>query len=65
MIRSAFLGEQGATAGKMKLAFAVLLTIRGTPLIYSGDEIAMTGGDDPIIGVISRRLHPRWAKDRQ
>jgi neopullulanase len=42
-----FLGEQGATTGKMKLAFAVLLTIRGTPLIYSGDEIAMTGGDDP------------------
>ena len=31
----------------MKLAFAVLLTMRGTPLIYSGDEIAMTGGDDP------------------
>jgi glycosidase len=42
-----FLGEQGATTGKMKLAFAVLLTMRGTPLIYSGDEIAMTGGDDP------------------
>jgi glycosidase len=42
-----FLGEQGATTGKMKLAFAVLLTIRGTPLIYSRDEIAMTGGDDP------------------
>jgi glycosidase len=42
-----FLGEPGATAEKMKLAFAILLTMRGTPLIYSGDEIAMTGGDDP------------------
>ncbi|WP_353069731.1 alpha-amylase family glycosyl hydrolase [Tunturibacter empetritectus] len=42
-----FLGEQGATEEKMKLAFAILLTMRGTPLIYSGDEIAMTGGDDP------------------
>ena len=30
-----------------RLAFAYLLTTRGTPQIYSGDEIAMTGGDDP------------------
>ena len=28
-------------------AYALLLTMRGTPQIYSGDEIAMQGGDDP------------------
>ncbi len=42
-----FLGEDGATPEKLKLAFAMLLTMRGTPQIYSGDEIAMAGGDDP------------------
>ncbi len=30
-----------------RVAFAVLLTMRGMPEIYSGDEIGMTGGDDP------------------
>ncbi len=30
-----------------KLAFAYLLTTRGTPQIYAGDEIAMPGGGDP------------------
>lgn len=42
-----FMGEPGATPAKLKLAFAVLLTMRGMPQIYSGDEIAMTGGGDP------------------
>ncbi len=42
-----FLSEPGATPDKLKLAFALLLTMRGMPQIYSGDEIAMTGGDDP------------------
>jgi glycosidase len=30
-----------------RLAWAFLLTTRGTPEMYAGDEIAMTGGDDP------------------
>jgi glycosidase len=30
-----------------EIAFAYLLTTRGTPQIYSGDEIAMHGGNDP------------------
>ncbi len=38
---------QGASAAKMQLGFAILLTMRGMPQIYSGDELAMTGGDDP------------------
>lgn len=42
-----FLGEDGATPDKLKLAFAILLTMRGMPQIYSGDEIAMVGGEDP------------------
>lgn len=42
-----FLGEAGATAEKLKLAFAILTTMRGMPQIYSGDEIAMMGGEDP------------------
>jgi glycosidase len=42
-----FLGEPGATLTKLKLAFSVLLTMRGMPEIYSGDEIAMSGGADP------------------
>ncbi len=42
-----FLSEPGATQADLKLGFALLTTIRGTPEIYSGDEIAMEGGDDP------------------
>lgn len=42
-----FLSEPGATPAKLKLAFGLLATLRGMPQIYSGDEIAMAGGDDP------------------
>jgi glycosidase len=42
-----FLSEPGATSAGLKLAFTYLLTTRGTPLIYYGDEIGMTGGGDP------------------
>lgn len=42
-----FMGEQGATAEKLKLAFVLLATLRGMPEVYSGDEIAMVGGADP------------------
>ena len=31
----------------LRLALAYVLTTRGTPQIYSGDEIAMGGGEDP------------------
>lgn len=41
------MSEQGATVEKLKLAFALLLTLRGTPQPYSGDEIGMRDGDDP------------------
>jgi glycosidase len=42
-----FMNERGASVEGLKLAFTFLLTTRGTPLIYYGDEIAMAGGDDP------------------
>jgi glycosidase len=42
-----FLGEEQASPAKLRLALGLLLTVRGMPVIYSGDEIGMTGGDDP------------------
>lgn len=42
-----FMGEPGATPDKLKLAFSLLLTMRGIPQIYAGDEIGMPGADDP------------------
>jgi len=42
-----FLSEPGATPERLKLAFGLLATLRGMPEIYSGDEIAMRGEDDP------------------
>jgi neopullulanase len=42
-----FMNEPGATVDGLKLAFTLLLTMRGTPEIYYGDEIGMRGGEDP------------------
>jgi len=42
-----FVSEQGSDPAKLKAALSLLLTLRGIPQIYSGDEIAMPGGDDP------------------
>jgi glycosidase len=42
-----FMSEEGASIEALKNAFTYLLTMRGTPQIYYGDEIAMQGGDDP------------------
>ncbi len=42
-----FMHEPGATPDGLKLAFTFLLTSRGTPLLYYGDEIALPGGNDP------------------
>jgi glycosidase len=42
-----FLGEEGSNPAKLKAAFSLLLTLRGIPQIYYGDEIAMPGGPDP------------------
>jgi glycosidase len=42
-----FMNESGAAPEGLKLAQTFLMTTRGTPLIYYGDEIAMPGGGDP------------------
>ena len=42
-----FMSDPGASAQGLELAFTFLLTARGTPMIYYGDEIGMTGGNDP------------------
>jgi glycosidase len=42
-----FMSEPGASPSSLRHAFTFLLTARGTPLVYYGDEIAMPGGGDP------------------
>ncbi|HYP28381.1 MAG TPA: alpha-amylase family glycosyl hydrolase [Blastocatellia bacterium] len=42
-----FMGEEGATHEGLMLAQTFVLTTRGIPLLYYGDEIAMEGGNDP------------------
>jgi neopullulanase len=42
-----FISEGNSSREKLKAAFSLLLTLRGIPEIYSGDEIGMPGGDDP------------------
>ena len=42
-----FLSEKDASPEKLKAAFALVATMRGIPQLYYGDEIAMSGGDDP------------------
>jgi len=42
-----FMSEKGATIAGLKLANAFVLTTRGVPQLYYGDEIAMTGPDEP------------------
>jgi glycosidase len=55
-----FMDEPGATVAGLKLAFTFLLTARGIPLLYYGDEIAMPGGADPD----NRRDFPGgWRED--
>ncbi|MFN8574965.1 MAG: alpha-amylase family glycosyl hydrolase [Gemmatimonadaceae bacterium] len=55
-----FMNERGATPEGLRLAYTLLLTIRGTPMIYYGDEIGLPGGGDPD----NRRDFPGgWAGD--
>jgi glycosidase len=57
-----FLNDRGATAAGLEQVFTFLMTVRGVPLIYYGDEIGMTGGGDPD----NRRDFPGgWKEDAQ
>jgi glycosidase len=42
-----FMNEPDATIEGLKMAQTLIMTMRGTPQLYYGDEIAMAGGDDP------------------
>ena len=42
-----FMNEPGGTIEGLKMAQTLIMTMRGTPQLYYGDEIAMQGGDDP------------------
>jgi glycosidase len=42
-----FLTDAGDSTAKLKLGLSLLLTLRGIPQLYYGDEIAMPGGEDP------------------
>lgn len=42
-----FMSLPGATLEGAMLHLAYIVTIRGTPQLYAGEEIAMEGGDDP------------------
>jgi len=41
------IAEEVPDSSLRRVAFAFLLTTRGMPQLYAGDEIAMKGGDDP------------------
>jgi glycosidase len=57
---SRFMNDRGATVAGLKLAYTFLLTTRGTPLLYYGDEIGLPGGGDPD----NRRDFPGgWRED--
>lgn len=42
-----FVSTDGGSSEKLKLAFGLVLTLRGIPELYYGDELGMTGGPDP------------------
>jgi neopullulanase len=55
-----FASAEGSSTAKLKLAFALTLTLRGIPQLYYGDEIGMPGGGDPD----NRRDFPGgWRED--
>jgi len=42
-----FASAEGSSLIKQELAFGLILTLRGIPQFYYGDEIGMPGGNDP------------------
>ncbi|MBI1808580.1 MAG: cyclomaltodextrinase N-terminal domain-containing protein [Gemmatimonadetes bacterium] len=57
---SRFMNDKGATTAGLELAYTFLLTARGTPMLYYGDEIGLPGGGDPD----NRRDFPGgWKED--
>lgn len=42
-----FLTDAGGSVPRLKLALGLLVTLRGMPQLYAGDEVGMEGGKDP------------------
>lgn len=42
-----FMHEKGASIDGLKSAMTLMMTSRGSPILYYGDELAMPGGEDP------------------
>ncbi len=42
-----FLSLPGSSPALLRLGFGLVLTMRGTPQLYAGDEVLMEGGGDP------------------
>ncbi len=53
-----FLNDAGGDKSKLKLAALFQMTYAGAPTIYYGDEVGVTGGNDPD----SRRTYP-WGNE--
>ena len=57
-----FAGMPEGTSVRLELAYGLILTVRGIPELYYGDEIGMSGGGDPD----NRRDFPGgWTEDPQ
>jgi glycosidase len=57
---SRFLHRAGGDVRMLRLAAALQMLLPGTPFIYYGDEVGMTGGEDP-----DNRRGMLWDEDRQ
>ena len=53
--------ELGGDPGKMKMAYALLATMRGTPQLYYGDEYGLTSADGTV-GHSQERVDMPWNK---
>jgi neopullulanase len=60
---SRFYSVVGEDTAKYKMAFGWLLTFRGIPQMYYGNEILMTGVTSPHDGFVRRDFKGGWAGD--
>lgn len=42
-----FLSQPGASPALLRMGFGLLMTLRGMPELYAGEEVLMQGGEDP------------------